>query len=390
MTSAQPEQGRTRERVGRLARIGLGPVVGLVFVWALFAALRWEKFVTWDNLQIMLLQTSVVGVAAIGATLIIISGGIDLSVGSTIALCTVTTALLLSLGGAGGAQAAPAAQWPLAWPVAAALGSLAAAMGCGFVIGATVVGHVGRVAAALGGLLVAIGVRPFGWLAALAAGVAAAGLLLWLSEKFVRRLALTPFIVTLGMLGLVRGLAEGLADQQMVRAPRTWLNGLLAMGTGPGFSLPPGVWIMLLLALLTAGALRYTRFGRHIFAIGSNELTARLCGVPVERTKILVYTAGVAFAGIAGLLQFSYLSMGDPTTAPGYELNVIAAVVIGGGSLAGGQGSIAGSLIGALIMTMVANGCNKMGLDPWIQKMVTGGIIVAAVALDQARRRRRE
>ena len=144
---------------------------------------------------------------------------------------------------------------------------------------------------------------------------------------------------------------------------------------------------MLLLTCLVAVLLRYTRFGRHVFAIGSNEQTARLCGVPLDRTKLLVYSVGLAFAGIAGVLQFSYLTVGDPTTAAGLELAVIAAVVIGGASLNGGEGSVFGSLVGALIMTVVANGCTKLNLSNWVQEIVTGAIIVAAVVLDRFRHR---
>ena len=146
------------------------------------------------------------------------------------------------------------------------------------------------------------------------------------------------------------------------------------------------MWPFFGVALLVAGVLRFTRFGRHVFAVGSNEETARLCGVRVDRVKLGVYSLALACAGLAALLQFSFLSMGDPTTAEGYELRVIAAVVIGGASLAGGEGSILGTLIGALIMVVVDNGCTKLGLDNWIQEVVTGVIIVAAVALDRARR----
>ncbi|RYG30766.1 ABC transporter permease, partial [bacterium] len=128
-------------------------------------------------------------------------------------------------------------------------------------------------------------------------------------------------------------------------------------------------------------------FGRHIFAIGSNEATARLCGVPVNRTKLGIYTLGVALAGIAGVLQFSYTGQGDPTTATGLELDAIAAVVIGGASLAGGQGSILGSLLGATLMTVIANGGTKMNLPNWVQEIVTGVIIVLAVTLDRLRHR---
>ena len=129
------------------------------------------------------------------------------------------------------------------------------------------------------------------------------------------------------------------------------------------------------------------RFGRHVFAVGSNELSARLCGVPVERVKLLVYTLGGLFAGLGGVLQFAYLTGGDPTTAVGLELNIIAAVVIGGASLAGGSGTVTGTLVGALIMSVVANGCTKVGLSNWVQEIVTGGIIIAAVLLDYLRRR---
>jgi ribose/xylose/arabinose/galactoside ABC-type transport system permease subunit len=138
-----------------------------------------------------------------------------------------------------------------------------------------------------------------------------------------------------------------------------------------------------------AAVLRYTRFGRHVFAIGSNEQTARLCGIRVARTKLMIYAAAVACAGVAAVLQFSFLyGQGDPTTAEGYELKVIAAVVIGGASLTGGEGSILGTIVGALIMAVVDNGCTKLELDNWLQEIVTGAIIVVAVMLDQLRHRR--
>jgi ribose/xylose/arabinose/galactoside ABC-type transport system permease subunit len=306
----------------------LGPLIGLAFVFVLFSALRWEKFPRADNLEIMLLQTAVVGTAALGMTIVIISGGIDLSVGSVIALSTITIALLLSHG-------VP--------PLLAALGGVATGSLCGLFIG-----------------------------------------------TLITRLKLTPFIVTLGMWGALRGAAKGLAGEQMVMAPGTWLNNLLrAIGEGERWRLlPPGVWLMILLAFVVGGLLRYTRLGRHIFAIGSNEQTAHLCGVNVARTKVLVYVLGSSFAGLAGVLQFSYLTVGDPTTAMGAELDVIAAVIIGGASLAGGEGTILGSLIGALIMTVVANGCTKMEFPNWVQEIVTGGIIIIAVALDRLRHRR--
>ena len=308
-------------------RAKLGPLIGLVFVVGLFGLLRPATFLAPANFQIILMQTTVVATAALGMTMIIVSGAIDLSIGSNIALCTVTIALLLAHG-------VPA--------ILAAIGGILVSSACGLLIGA-----------------------------------------------LVTRLHLTPFIVTLGMWGALRGAAKGLANEQIVQAPSTWLNNIM-QELGPNqrwMIFPPGVWIMIILTILVALALRYTKFGRHIFAIGSNEMTARLCGISLRNTKLLIWVVALAFAGIAGVMQFAYLTVGDPTTANGMELLIIAAVVIGGASLSGGEGSVFGSLIGALIMTVVANGCTKMDFPNWVQEIVTGAIIIAAVVLDQLRHR---
>lgn len=322
-----PASDERRGLKGRELLGKIGPLLGLIFVVGLFCALRPTTFATLDNAQLILLQTAVVAIAALGMTMIIVSGGIDLSVGSNIALCTVSIALLLAKG-------VP--------PLVAVAGGIATGALCGLVIG-----------------------------------------------LLVTRLGLSPFIATLGMWGAVRGAAKGLANDQTVQAPDTWLNSLLNSLTGnqKWMIFPPGVWLALLLAVGVAAMLRYTRFGRHIFAVGSNEQTARLCGVHVDKTKVAIYVLAGCFAGLAGLLQFSYLTLGDPTTATGMELDVIAAVVIGGASLNGGQGSIFGTLVGALIMTCVANGCTKLELANWVQEIVTGVIIVAAVTLDKFRQR---
>ncbi len=300
-----------------------GPFFALVVVYLFFAVLRPETFVTWGNTSIMLQQTVIIGIAALGMTLVIISGAIDLSVGSIIALCTIVVALLLGQG------------WS---PLAAGVAGVGAGALCGL----------------LAGLL-------------------------------ITRLRLLPFIVTLGTMGIWRGLAKGLADEQPIYPDDSWLNRLMEL---PASGLPAGVWLLLGFALLVGALLRYTRFGRHVFAVGSNEATARLCGVRVERLKLWVFIVGSAFAGLAGVLQFAYLTGGDPTTAVGLELNIIAAVVIGGASLSGGQGTIAGTLAGAFLMTVVANGCTKLELANWVQEIVTGGIIVAAVLLDRLRQKR--
>ena len=161
----------------------------------------------------------------------------------------------------------------------------------------------------------------------------------------ITSLRVVPFIVTLGTMLLLRGAAKGLSDERRLEAPITWLNGLLrTVRDGNGLLLPWGIWIVVLLAILVAITLQYTRFGRHLFAIGSNERTARLCGVRVERRKVAVYTIAGALAGLAGVLEFSRLSVGDPTVAVGAELGVIAAVIIGGGSLSGGKGTVIGTL----------------------------------------------
>jgi ribose/xylose/arabinose/galactoside ABC-type transport system permease subunit len=300
-----------------------GPFLGLVGVLFFFGVLLGPQFFRPANLDLMARQTAIVGTAALGMTLVIAAAGIDLSVGSIIALGTVVVALLLRQG---------------ASPGAAAVGGVLAGAACGLLTGLLVTG-----------------------------------------------LRLIPFIVTLGMMLLVRGAAKGLADERRIEASPTWLNDLLRTRAAGEGLLPPGIWLLLGLGVLTAGLIHYTRFGRHLLAIGSNERTARLCGVPVEACKVGVYTLAAALAGLAGVMQFAKLSVGDPTVAVGLELDVIAAVIIGGGSLLGGRGSVGGTLVGAVLMTVIQIGCSQKGLPNWVQQIVTGTIIVLAVALDRWR-----
>ncbi|MBX3125262.1 MAG: ABC transporter permease [Polyangiaceae bacterium] len=310
-----------------LARPWFGPLVALVVVYLLFVWLSPDTFARSVNLSTMARQTVVVAIAAVGMTYVIIHGGIDLSVGSAVALTTVVIARVLERGSG---------------PLVAVLAGVA----------------VASLAGAINGLLVA-------------------------------RLRITPFIVTLGTMGALRGAAKGLADEQKVDADPSGLDQLMsALSPSSPWLLPAGVWIALAVAGLAALALGYTVFGRHVVAIGSNVRTAELCGVPVARVTILVYALAGALAGLAGVMEFSTLTVGDPTDSIGLELAVIAAVVIGGGSLAGGQGSIAGAMVGAVLMTVIRTGCTHVGVPNWVQEILTGAIIVAAVGLERLRRRR--
>lgn len=305
------------------------PFLGLVIVYAIFAAIAPPSFSTLRNVELIVRQTTVIGIAALGMTLVIVSGGIDLSVGSVVALVTVV----------------------IAWMLQHNASALVAAA-CGVAVGA--------ICGLFNGLL-------------------------------ITRLKVVPFIITLGTLLIYRGLAKGFANEQKIDAPLTWINELLsALRNEQGWMLmPPGVWVLIVAAVCTALVMRYTRFGLHTFAIGSNEQAARLCGVPIERSKTLVYMLSGFFAGIAGLMQFARLTVGDPTVASGLELDVIAAVVIGGGSLSGGEGTVLGTMIGALIMTVIRSGCTQMGVSNWVQEIIAGTIIVLAVVLDSWRHRKR-
>ena len=198
-----------------------------------------------------------------------------------------------------------------------------------------------------------------------------------------------PFIATLGMLGVARGAAKWLGDQQTVNVPPTWVNELAVTFPTPAWLLvAPGVWLTLLLAIVMTVVLARTVFGRRVFAIGSNEAAARACGVATSRVKVAIYGLAGLFFGLSGVMQMSRLRQGDPTVAIGTELDIIAAVVIGGGSLAGGEGTIAGAMVGALTMAFLRNGTQQMGWPNYIQEIIIGIIIVLAVAADRVRRAR--
>jgi ribose/xylose/arabinose/galactoside ABC-type transport system permease subunit len=189
------------------------------------------------------------------------------------------------------------------------------------------------------------------------------------------------------------GAAKLVADETTVRPPLdtvpAWMNGLAMPSPDPAWLLvAPGVWLMLILAAIVSVILRYTVFGRHVFALGSNEQTARLCGLNVPALKIAIYTVSGLFIGLAGVYQFAKLKVGSPVSGVGLELKVIAAVVIGGASLSGGRGTVLGTLAGALLMQTIVSGSTQLGLSNPVQDIILGIIIVAAVTLDQIRQRR--
>jgi len=307
----------------------LGPFLGLLFVVITFAILTGspEKYLSPFNIRVVLSQTVIVAVGAIGMTMIIISGGIDLSVGSTIALSGVVTALSVNAGFD---------------PFIAVI--------AGIIVGATV-GFVNGLAITL--------------------------------------LRVVPFIATLGMLGIARGIAKWISGQQPVNVSPSWINELVVTFPNPPWlMLAPGVWITILLAVVMAVVLRNTVYGRRVFAVGSNEAAARACGIATNKLRVWIYSLAGLFFGLAGVMQMSRLRQGDPTVAAGSELDIIAAVVIGGGSLSGGQGTILGTIIGALIMAFLRNGCQQMGWANFVQEIIIGVIIITAVAIDQLRIRR--
>ena len=320
------------------------PFVGLLFVFGLFTALiaifhpeNLEAFLSSRNAKTVITQTVIVGIGALGMTMVITSGGIDLSAGSQIALTSVACALTLNAFVSGDPG------------VIGAVGIIAAvfaAMGTGALTGA----FNGAVSCLL---------------------------------------KIPPFIVTLGTMMVARGAAEWIADQTQVRTPPNALQTFMERNPDPAWLIfAPGVWIMLLLLVVVAITMRYTVLGRYIYALGSNESTARLCGIPVTRYRILIYTLCGILMGVSGTMSYAFLATGDPTTAVAKELDIIAAVVIGGGSLSGGQGSPLGSIAGALIMTLLVSGCSMLNVPDYSQKIIIGFIIIGAVAVDTWKNRR--
>ncbi|MEL6102840.1 MAG: ABC transporter permease [Pseudomonadota bacterium] len=305
--------------------------LGLVILLIAFSILS-PNFMQTSNIIAILQATSVNGVLAIAATLVIITGGIDLSVGTMMTFCAVVTGVVLT-----------------------------------------------NIGLPLG----------FGIIACIAAGAAAGTV----SGILVAKLKIPPFIATLGMMLVLKGLALVISGTRPIYFNDTPGFDQISRGSiigeiVPALPIPNGVLILFVVAASAAWVLQKTMLGRYTFALGSNEEATRLSGVNVDAWKIGVYALAGAVVGIAGLLIASRLNSAQPALGQGYELEAIAAVVIGGTSLSGGRGTILGTLIGALIMSVLTNGLRVLSVAQEWQIVVTGGIIILAVYADQLRRRK--
>ncbi len=301
------------------------PFVSLLALCVLIAVLE-PKFLSAGNLAGVARQTAVITIIAMGMTMVMVAGGIDLSVGSVMALAGVAGASAMVAGA----------------PVVAGIAAcVAAGAACGLANGAA-----------------------------------------------ISALRIPPFIVTLGAMGIYRGVALLSTDgKAVVGLPSSF--GYLAEGQLFGV-VPVPLVVVVAVALATHFVLASTRPGRYCYAIGSNVEAARYAGVRVSRYQIMFYVILGALAGLAGAIESARLVTGQPTAGEGYELRVIAAVVIGGGSLSGGQGTVTGTIIGALIMGVLSNGANLLGITAFTQQIVVGAVIVLAVTFDEFQRRRLE
>lgn len=289
-----------------------------------------DSFLTIPNGLNVLRQISINLCLSIGMTMIILSGGIDLSVGSVLALSGAVAAGLLKNG------------------------------------------------IILSGWNVALQFTVFG---AIVAGIAVGSVAGWINGFVITRLRVPPFVATLGMLSIARGLTQLWTGN----FPVTNLGDEFRfIGTGYWLSVPMPVWISAILVLIFAFVMRRTRFGRYLYAVGGNERAAMLSGLAVDRIKQRVYMLGGALAGVGGLLLAARLDAADPKVGIGYELDSIAAVVIGGTSLSGGRGSILGTVLGCLIIGVLNNGLVLLGVSPDWQLVIKGVVIVVTVAIDRA------
>ena len=302
----------------------VGPVVALLAACVFFAT-RSDRFLTGENLSIVLQQVMVVGVIAIGQTLIILTAGVDLSCGAVMALGGIVMAKL----------AAEAGMPPLA---------------------------------------------------AIAAGLVATTAFGLLNGLLVTRIALPPFIVTLGTLNIAFAITQLYSSSQTVTDLPDALNALGATFRVGGTSVVYGVVVMLALYAIAWFVLRETAVGRHVYAVGNNPEAARLTGIPTQRVILGVYVVAGLLYGVASLLSVARTGVGDPNAGQTENLDAITAVVLGGTSLFGGRGAVLGSLVGALIVGVFRNGLTLMGVSSVYQILITGILVILAVATDQLSR----
>lgn len=319
--------------------IRLRAAIALVVLVVVFSVLS-PDFLTTGNLSILVKHVAINAILAIGMTFVILSGGIDLSVGAIVGLCGIVAGALLTRG----LVIAPLdiVVFPHTWLV------VAMALGVGMAVGA------------VNGLLVA-------------------------------RLRVAPFIATLGALYVARGAAMltsgGATFPNLAGSADLGNTGFTWLGTANPLGVPVAVWMMAVLALAAMSVAGYTPFGRQVYAVGGNERAALLAGVRVARVKLRVYVISGFCSALVGLVIAAQLGAAHPATGGTFELNAIAAVVLGGTSLMGGRGTIAGTLIGAFVIGVLADGLVLLGVSEFWQMVVKGLVIVLAVVLDQFQRR---
>jgi ribose transport system permease protein len=319
-------QRRSLVRSDAIQRVlAFGALIALFVVFSLAS----PNFLQFDNMVGILLATSVNGVLALGVTFVIITGGIDLSVGTVMTLSAVMTGVFITV-------------WHLPLP----LGMLA--------------------------------------------GLMTGGLAGFVSGTVIARMKIPPFIATLGMLNIAKGLALVISGLKPIYFNDTPEFNRLAMGSlVPGLEVPNAVLVLFLAAIVASLILTRTVLGRYAFALGSNEEATRLSGVNVARWKTAIYTLAGVFSGLGGVLIAARLNSAQPALGLGYELDAIAAAVIGGTSLSGGEGSILGTVIGAFIISTLTNGLRILSVPQEWQTVITGGIVILAVYLDIVRRGQR-
>lgn len=310
-------------------------LIALVIIVAIFAALS-DNYLTTGNLTTITKQVAFNAIVALGMLLVILNGGIDLSVGSTVGL---TGAVAGNLFRGLDMPFTQMIMFPKVWVI----------------------------------VLIAVAVGMF---------------VGWLNGLLIARLNLAPFIVTLGMLYVARGLTQVFLDGQNITNELRGQEGLGNTGFFDTFAssplgLPISAWVMTLLAIAFSLLLTRTPFGRWLYASGSNERAAQLSGVPVKRVQTRIYVLSGMCAGLVGVLQVANISSSTADLGQFYELNAIAAVVIGGAALSGGRGTVRGTIIGAFVIGFLANGLVIVGVSPFWQQVITGGVIILAVAVDQ-------